>query len=100
MSNLCHRLPLRAAAGGASVDPGLGVAPGDGLPSSGLAPRPLLPGAAHDAAHASLLTVLDINLLYLHLGLGPLILTTLTRLTSPGKHLDNKGNIVCLFPGV
>ena len=45
----------------------------------------LLPGAAHDAAHAPLLTVLDVNLLYLHLGLRP----ALTRLTlsSSGKHL-------------
>ena len=93
MSNLCRRLPLWAAAGGAGVDSGLSVAPGDGLPGPGLAPRPLLPGATHDAAHAPLLTVLDINLLDLHLGLGPLILTALTRLTSPGKHLSNEGII-------
>ena len=53
----------------------------------------LLPGAADNAAHAALLTVLDVNLLDLDLSLGSLVLTTLSRLTTPGEHLNNKGLI-------
>ena len=45
----------------------------------------LLPGAAHNAAHAALLTVLDVNLLDLHLGLRTAL--TSLPLTSSGKHL-------------